>query len=318
MTTHRQSKQSQEQDKDAEVAGAEAAGAEAAGRPPPSAWRALALVLIGFGPLANCVVLGEGSHSVLVAMVSMHWGAMLVPPMLFYLVRSCQGHGYAALRLYTQACSEVRADAVAKALRGTALGVPTFLLFGVGYLSMRCRTLVWPLCIVNFQDPLEDYGFEVHAMLFRVFAGVYFTFWNPVIEELFWRVFLHRELGDALGIDEKEEAALISRDDATAPWRSLLRGALGALPGRGVPLRWGVSALYASYHVWPITIVFVRVTWMYAVGGFLFLMTLGRFFVLLREHRSFGLMAAYVLHVWVDAAFAVLCLFEVHPLEFFA
>lgn len=73
--------------------------------------------------------------------------------------------------------------------------------------------------------------------------------------------------------------------------------------------------MYASYHLWPIMGVFRSVWWVYAVLGFFGLMCLGRFLLLLREHPQFGIPAAYVLHVWVDAAFAALALFKIHPYE---
>lgn len=68
--------------------------------------------------------------------------------------------------------------------------------------------------------------------------------------------------------------------------------------------------MYASYHLWPIKVVLQQVWWAYAAMGFASLLCLGRFFLLLREHPRFGLPAAYVLHVWVDAAFALLALFK--------
>jgi len=284
----------------------------------PSRARALALVGIGLSPLANCVLLGEASEDVLVAMVTMHWGAMLVLPMLYHAVRCSQGFGPATLEFYRQLCGDHWRDGFQKSLRGTVLGVPIFLGLVAGYLCFRCKTASWLLCIKNFRDPLEEWGFADHSMLFRLVAALYFTFWNPVIEEFFWRVFLHRELGAASGYDLQEKSPDLADDKGVGPWGGLLRDLSACMPGPAAPVRWGVCAMYASYHTWPIKVVFQRIWWVYAVLGFCFLVFLGRLFLVLRENPHFGLPAAYIVHVWVDAGFAVLCLFEIHPGSLFS
>jgi len=228
-------------------------------------------------------------------------------------VHACQGRGYAALCFYSDTFRELQVDGEAKTLRGSVLGIPVLIIFVVAYVCFRCKTYPWALCVKSFTGPMEEYGFEPHSMPFRVLTAAYFTFWNPVVEEFFWRVFLHHELGEALGCDVAKEERL--QPDEAGPWRSLLDGAVHAAPGRAPHLRWGVSAMYASYHLWPIKVVLQQVWWAYAAMGFASLLCLGRFFLLLREHPRFGLPAAYVLHVWVDAAFALLALFKVHPYE---
>jgi len=292
--------------------------AEACGPHPPSKLRAFALVCIGLSPLITCVGVGENMQSVLVAMVLMHWGAMLILPAAFYAAASFSGHGYASYRFYIELFREQQMNSEAKTLRGCALGVPVLILLLVGYLSFRCKTLSWPFCIKDFIPPLEQYGFEAHSMSFRLIAAGYFTFWNPAIEEFFWRVFLHRELGLALGFNPKEEKHLLRGDADGGPWRDLLHETATAFPGRAIALRWGVSAMYAAYHTWPMKLLFQRTWWLYTVLGFCCLVCLGRFFLILREMPHFGLIAAYILHAWVDAAFALLCLFHVHPYDMIA
>lgn len=281
----------------------------------PSLLRTAAIVAIGLSPLLNCVFLGESFDSVLIAMVAMHWGAMLVLPCLYIAVRSYCGHGKAMFRFYSDLFQESRQAFWEKSLRGSMLGLPVFCGAVGGLLAFRCRTFTWELCINHFGTPLEEYGFHRRSFGFRIVAALYFTFWNPIVEELFWRVFLHRELGLALGAGQETKPTLSAED---GPWAQLVHGVFDALPKKPALLRWGVSCLYASYHTWPIKVVFGRV-WLYYVPiGFCGLVCLGRFFLCLRENTNFGLPAAYALHAWIDAAFAALCLFELHPLAFVA
>jgi len=280
----------------------------------PSFLRVAAIVLIGLSPLFNCVLLGESYSSVLIAMVTMHWGAMLVLPALYTAVRAWFGHARPTLQFYRALAEETSQDFVQKSLRGGVLGVVFFVGAVFFLLLFRCRTASWFFCVKNFRDPLEEYGFESHSFLFRMFAAVYFTLWNPVAEEFFWRVFLHRELGTALGIGGEE--SLLGQMDSkdVGPWMGLVYDLLETLPSRPTLVRWGISCLYASYHMWPVKVVFQDIWIYYAPLGFCFLVCLGRLLLLLRENPNFGLPAAYLLHVWVDAAFAALCLFELHPL----
>lgn len=281
---------------------------------PPSCARVAALVVIGFAPLAICALLGGWFRSVLVAMVAMHWGSMCALPSLYYAVDASCGRGGAAIRFYARTWRDLQADTEAKVLRGCILGIPVLVAALAGYVAFRCRTYTWALCVGNFNQPIEEFGLAPHSIPFRLLTAAYFTFWNPAVEEFFWRVFLHHELAEAAGYDPHEERHLVAKD-GVGPWRSLLGAVASACPGRAAPLRWGVSAMYASYHLWPIMGVFRSVWWVYAVLGFFGLMCLGRFLLLLREHPQFGIPAAYVLHVWVDAAFAALALFKIHPYE---
>lgn len=284
-------------------------------------WRVIFLVATGFSPLVSCVLVGETLGSVLFAMVAMHWVVMLVLPALYYTIRSHGEEDFAVstMAFYRDLWDRNFACAWAKSIRGCLLGAPIFLCLLSGFVAFRCKTFLWAFCIRNFERPLEDFGFRPHSMPFRVLAAFYFTFWNPVIEEFFWRVFLHRELGSELGFKEK------TSETSDTPWQQLWQDILAALPSwpardtcwTSAAVYWGVSVMYASYHTWPMKVLFVFnfLPFVHIVAGFLFLVCLGRFFIILREAPDFGLPAAYFLHMWVDAAFALICLFEIHPEE---
>jgi hypothetical protein len=278
-------------------------------------WRIIFLVVVGLSPLFCCFFVGETFHNVLFAMVGMHWICMLVLPALYYALRSHEdaSFGSAAVNFYKDLWSRSCRDCFWKTIRGFLLGAPLFVFFIAGYVLFRCKMFSWQMCMRKFEGPLEDAGFAMHSLTFRMLAALYFTFWNPLIEEFFWRVFLHRELSSELGFQAK-----LSSEASQCPWQILWSGLVQVIPSCSVDetawasarVCWGVSLLYASYHTWPMKVLFLanEVWWLHIAIGFFFLVCLGRFFVLLRDTPDFGLPAAYALHAWVDAAFAVLCL----------
>lgn len=260
------------------------------------------------------------------------------------------GSSREAVVFYNFVWRQHKAGACWKALRGFVLGLPIFLVLTIGYFFFRCRTARWLLCINSFERPLEEQGFRHHSMAFRIIASLYFTFVNPFYEEFFWRVFLHRELGlaagmpvlhdrpepssggiaseeeepkeDVLEVEEREAVAMASgaygllqedKGGERERWRDLSSRLSDMLPLTGGRwwVRWSVCLMYASYHMWPISVIFQRMRWLYAGGGFCFLALLGRFFLLLRESPHFGLPAAIMVHICVDAAFSVICLWHV-------
>eukprot|EP00747_Dinoflagellata_sp_TGD_P208678 gnl/TRDRNA2_/TRDRNA2_82131_c0_seq1.p1 gnl/TRDRNA2_/TRDRNA2_82131_c0~~gnl/TRDRNA2_/TRDRNA2_82131_c0_seq1.p1 ORF type:complete len:394 (-),score=44.64 gnl/TRDRNA2_/TRDRNA2_82131_c0_seq1:40-1221(-) len=289
------------------------------------------LVFIGFCPLFCCLAIGEGFQHVLWAMTTMHWGAMMLIPVAYYVARSFEDSGSendgtnTTLAFYSALWAEQTTNFWRKALRGMFLGVPIFLLFMAGFLLVRCETWHFPFCIRSFEKPLVEYGFEPHSMSFRVMAASYFTFVNPIFEEFFWRVFLHRELCLECGLEwavelstEDEYQGLVVEAESHA-WRRFFAAITALVPGVShsdktehvvaeALVRWGVCMMYASYHLWPIKVLFRSVFEVWAVPCYLGLVVLGRFFLILRETLPFGLPAAVVAHVWVDAAFAVICI----------
>lgn len=283
-------------------------------------WRVIFLIFMGSSPLACCVLVGESLGNVLFAMVAMHWICMLVLPATYYAIRSHEEEAFAGptIVFYKNLWDESLAQAGLKFFRGSLIGMPIFLFLVSGYLVMRCKTFGWDLCMRNFSNPLEQSGFAPHSLPFRVLSALYFTFWNPVIEEFFWRVFLHREMSSEIGHQRKADPEI-----EQGPWHQLWGDIVEVLlswPVQGTSrssaaVCWGVSFMYASYHTWPMKVVFLfnHVWWLHIIIGFLFLACLGRFFIVLRESPNFGLASAYAVHAWIDAAFALLCMFEIHP-----
>eukprot|EP00971_Amphidinium_carterae_P087194 1725166-Amphidinium_carterae.2 len=84
---------------------------------------------------------------------------------------------------YKALLREERKDLLLRCGRGTLLGLPACVglvaMYGIG----RCRTLQWALCVEDLRVPMEDYGFAKHSMTFRVMGALYFSLWNPLIEE---------------------------------------------------------------------------------------------------------------------------------------
>lgn len=294
---------------------------------PPSSWaRKVMLSLIGLGPLFTCVSIGRSLENVIAAMVTMHWGAMVLVPSLYCAVQYYLGYGAAMELFYLGLFDGAMKHSLWKCLRGTVLGVSVFWGTCGGFYLASCKTFRWTLCAHSVRRPLEDYGFLDHSVWFQLLAAMYFTFANPAFEEFFWRVFLHRELGLAIGANKQVPAAAVDPDslleggeEAKKPWTSLVQEAIETIPTSaeqlhtGCSVRWGVSILYASYHAWPIMVLFHKTWWAYAPLGFCFLVALGRFFVMLRENPHFGLPAAYATHAWIDAAFAMVCFSDFYP-----
>eukprot|EP00927_Polykrikos_kofoidii_P041866 TRINITY_DN35737_c0_g1_i1.p1 TRINITY_DN35737_c0_g1~~TRINITY_DN35737_c0_g1_i1.p1 ORF type:complete len:430 (-),score=56.80 TRINITY_DN35737_c0_g1_i1:128-1357(-) len=289
-------------------------------------WRA-SLWLIGFMPLVCCVAVGESLGSLLGAMMWMHWGCMTVLPIAYTTLRSLNGFDYASKTkvFYARLLAEQRRNFIVKSLRGTVVGVLVFLLILVGHSLVKCSTHRWLFCLRTFQKPLDDYGFRSHSMSFGLLAAVYFSLWNPIAEELFWRVFLSREFtldsGDLETIGEDPRESVSSQQTTTdhfaqgvysgvtAEHRALADIYRGdrSVDAKLALVRWQVCAMYATYHIWPIKVLFRQVWGVYVVGSFIALTCLGRVFLAMRESGSWGLPAAYVVHASVDAAFAVIC-----------
>jgi len=293
-------------------------------------WRRVVLMVIGLSPLTMCVLIGGHFHNVLMAMVLIHNGCMLGLSITYYVARSLEepNSTIATLDFYFGLAGEHSREAGTKACRGLVLGMVVFAAIIISFFVAHCHTAKWSLCVESFERPLEGAGFHGRSMVFKVMAGLYFTFMNPLYEELFWRVFLHRELSLECGLVAPDAAgsdADLADDFGSlagcgsgggSVWHSLLRGALACVPrpanvfSSSVAVRWGVPAMYASYHLWPISVIFRKLWWLYGIGGFCFLVLLGRGLLLLRESRDFGIPAALVLHTAIDAAFVIVCLCE--------
>ena len=80
---------------------------------------------------------------------------------------------------------------------------------------------------------------------FLVFVGCWFCTVNPLVEELFWRGYIHAELGKQLGSTEEEVSSADEDDDASPGRRS--RGLLDAA-GQTESSRLLAAIYFGSFH----------------------------------------------------------------------
>mmetsp|Transcript_16783 Transcript_16783/g.22543 ORF Transcript_16783/g.22543 Transcript_16783/m.22543 type:complete len:144 (-) Transcript_16783:129-560(-) len=133
-----------------------------------------------------------------------------------------------------------------------------------------------------------------------------FTFINSLLEELFWRVFLYRELGMQGARPRQDCSAETLEANPELLVTSTRHGdqcCEVVTPVESSKLL--VSAYYASYHV---VVVLVFVPWYLAIAAGIGLTVLGRIFVYCRDSEMFGLLTAYGLHAGADATFCLIML----------
>ena len=129
-----------------------------------------------------------------------------------------------------------------------------------------------------------------------VLFALEFTFVNSTLEELFWRVFLYRELGAVL----HETTDVDLESDINTKTSLTFCGFTVARPDpRLEKARILVSCYYASYHF---VVMVCFVPWYLAFLGAVALTILGRFFVFCRETESLGLLSGIGFHAGADAA----------------
>lgn len=161
--------------------------------PYDSIWRLLLLVLISIGPFLTMIFFISFLKNVGAAMIFMHWVCMVIGPAVYVHLASdgwayyvhvylCQGPQHSRWRRQG-----------AWAALGFVLGA------GVVYLGFGILNVIllaaWDF---DLQEDVRvralssglDQPFTVTLLL-----SLYFILVNPIIEEIFWRVFLYRELG---------------------------------------------------------------------------------------------------------------------------
>ena len=237
------------------------------------------------------------------SMLVMHWGAMVLVPLVI-LRRETS--------LYLSLLGRDAADFVSHWRSALAICVSLVAVASAGYYPMRCATYQWSLC-VNV-EPMATQFYESMAkrgIVWVVMAGIYFVLVNPVIEELFWRVFLHRELSTAYklskegvlgtaglkpgyGSTEVESGPQEASND-TVPSHTFAPPLIIAL----------IAILYASYHA----VLFVfEGGWILGAEGLIAIGTLGLLLNYLREHK--GVFVAILVHLVVDVFALVVLLIE--------
>jgi len=261
-------------------------------------------VAVGLFPLMLVQSLAAAGN-LLLAMGAMHAGMVALPLLVILASEAAVRDWYRTSGLAT-----VTSFTGAQLLRGAAAGVVSAAVFAVGFHFIECR---WgaPLsgvpgfdliCVHGLTRELIDSGFRGVAGMDTASLPVmlafcaYFCTVNPFLEELFWRVFLHKEVEEPAG---SESAKLV------APCE---------LPAVPELWRWVISLLFASYHFAVIYAIAVPVTAapmgfpLQAAAAVAGLVVFGRACVHMRETPEWGLWAAMLWHVGVDAGVCVVLL----------
>lgn len=143
------------------------------------------------------------------------------------------------------------------------------------------------------QDGLNDARFP-HPILVVLFA-LEFTFVNSTLEELFWRVFLYRELGSSL-----VSGGLQAPDGEVEQKPMVICGQTIPRPDpRSEKCKILLAFYYAAYHF---VVVILYMPWYIAVAAVIGLTVAGRFLMLCRETEKFGLLTGIGCHAGADAA----------------
>jgi hypothetical protein len=200
------------------------------------------IVCVGLLPAATVALSMFVGHNIFVAMFVMHWTAMILAPLaLVYFL-----HGKYEIQWYFDYIKQQQF------FSDWRLCVP-LLLLGVlipvlGYMADSCRTMSWHFCVGQVDENLAKYGFEDASKALIIACAVYFPIVNPLIEELFWRVFMDREYTVCVGLSsietmEDESSQLVERGEY--PQNDIKSTKSDSIP---ISIKLLFSSLYSSYH----------------------------------------------------------------------
>lgn len=198
-------------------------------RPAPyeSAWRISFLLLIALGPFICMLLFVSFLRNIAAAMLVMHWVCMLGFPAVYVHLAS-DGWAY---YVHVYRCQGPPARRWRRqgpwALGALILGA-IVLYSGFMVLSIFVRNLSSINLLKEIRERVLDRGLD--CPLWASFSlGIYFILLNPLIEELFWRVFLYRELG--AGLFGSAAAGLLNINEAQPltlkiriPWKASMGG----------------------------------------------------------------------------------------------
>lgn len=150
-----------------------------------------------------------------------------------------------------------------------------------------------------------------------IFGSIWFSIVNPILEELFWRVFLADELDEPCSCmgDSKARDAIPPPPDRPSIELSFVVGpdqrqdqdcSHSQHAGRSFAAieasRWLISSYYAAYHV----IVVIRFFPAFmGLTTLIFLTIVGRILLHVRDMPRFGMCTSIIVHAGLDAAFAI-------------
>eukprot|EP00918_Siedleckia_nematoides_P066061 GHVU01143690.1.p1 GENE.GHVU01143690.1~~GHVU01143690.1.p1 ORF type:complete len:302 (+),score=28.46 GHVU01143690.1:62-907(+) len=119
--------------------------------------------------------------------------------------------------------------------------------------------------------------------------AAWFSFVNPFLEEVFWRVYLRCELQDPFCSAVRPQVV------------SSEVGAAGPEPTETA--KWMASCYFASYHVVVVTLF---LPWGLALLAGVGLALVGRGLVWVQENERFGLLTSFGVHIGLDVAFCLI------------
>ena len=177
------------------------------------------------------------------------------------------------------------------------------------YLTMFQR----PLKVLGIEKAIRDGTAERGLVLgstardaFLVFVGIWFCTVNPLVEELFWRGYIHAELGKQLGSSEEEVSSADDEDDDDQSPRRRSRGLLDAA-GQTESSRLLAALYFGSFHG---VVGYVVAGIIPALVVFAALVFAGRAWTWLGERHPFGFPFLVASHagcdVWVVLAVSAL------------
>jgi len=230
---------------------------------PPVDWKFLLVFLAGTIPAMTVAIGLYAFTNIFIAMFMMHWIGMVLPAVgVSWYNRGRDGLIFYSTYLRQQT---VRGDFVTQA----SLYVTGFAVTVLLYMVDSCKFHTWALCVGKVDENMSRYGFHELPRWLVIVCGAYFSFVNPFLEEMFWRVFMIAETA------AQEEGQL----DASHPDEE------SQLVSEGVKLKTKTfpfvkaivfAMLYSSYHT--LVVGALLGGWTYALASFAGISALGLIF----------------------------------------
>lgn len=267
-----------------------------------NAWVLARISLIGLLPLLTVALSVFVLRNLFLAMFLMHWVGMAIPALVYLWWTG----GPERVRWYIRF---VRSQEFVGLLRSSML---LFILGSgftiVGYILSSCKMAVWMACVGKVNEHIAEYGFHDAPMWLLVSAAIYFPVVNPLVEELFWRVFMLKELsGSQRGTDDIDPIHSEVDHLITTQSQDRIPEARGGKVAfcASWKIRLWISILYASYHTLVIGVFLGGLT--YGILSLFLVSLLGlafvHIFMVFPANESFY--RAVFLHVGVDAGVVV-------------
>ena len=245
------------------------------------------LLVNGLLPMAVITYFCVSHDWLIIGMLVMHVVVMITLPLLFL-----KGD----LTPYTSSLKADFSQARSHIGQGMLL-MASIITFGLAlYIPSTCKSGLLSPCF-DFTPFTSILGSDMSRPAL-IAAGLYFTFVNPLVEELFWRVFLHKEL--CLTYLTKDQRLPTPDTYGTIPLIETPKSQNASTFSKLV-----LSTMYALYH--GILLTF-RISPTFGILGFLFLLGFGLALVYTREHV--GIFASVCLHAAIDGAVVVSLYYE--------